>query len=156
MNRLQGSTSEQREAIISRLRSVPSNYPVCHRAECPRSSECLRYQQWLLHQHEPFLMQVNPNEPSLMTNACLNLRPTLVISYALGFLKQYNRMTKEQKRQFRLLCFRKIARTNFFYQLNGTRHTTPEEQIFIRKCAQSVGYNFTPDGFDHTFTAPAW
>lgn len=74
----------------------------------------------------------------------------------MGFLKQYNRMTKEQKRQFRLLCFRKIARTNFFYQLNGTRHTTPEEQTFIRKCAQSVGYNFPPDGFDHTFTAPAW
>lgn len=156
MSRLIGSTPQQREAIIGRLRLPPSDYPVCHRTECPKSSECLRHQQWLQHQREPYLMQVNPNEPSLMTDACLNLRPALVLSYALGFLKQYTRMSKEQKRQFRLLCFGKIARTNFFYQLNGTRHTTPEEQSFIRECAQAVGYDFPLDGFDHTFTAPAW
>lgn len=156
MSRLQGSTPEQRKAVIGRLCQPPACYPVCHRTECPHSVLCLRHQQWLLHQHEPYLMQVNPDEPSLMTDSCRHFRPDTVCTYALGFLRQYRRMNKEQRRTFRFLCFRKIARTNFFYQLNGTRQTTPEEQSFIRQCAQEVGCGFPPDGFDHTFTAPAW
>lgn len=156
MSRLQGSTPLQREVVMEHLRQAPLHYPVCHRSVCPMSKWCLRYQEWLLHQYEPFLMQVNPCTPSLVTDSCHYLRPISVITYALGFLKQYQRMNREQRRKFRLLCFRKIARTNFFYQLNGTRQTTPEEQTFIRECACAVGYDFPPDGFDYTFAAPAW
>lgn len=153
---LQGSTPEQREAVINHLRSTPANYPVCHRAECPMSTQCLRHQQWHEHQHEAFLIQVNPCEPSLMTATCRFHRPASPVTYALGFVQQYNKMDKEQKREFRTLCFRQIARTNFFYQLNGTRQTSPQEQDFIRTCAETVGHHFPEDGFDYTFTAPAW
>lgn len=120
------------------------------------SAQCLRHQQWQRHQHESFLMQVNPSEPSLMTDKCRYLRPTPPVTYALGFLQQYSKMDKEQKRQFRTLCFRGITRTNFFYQLNGTRQTPPCEQDFIRECAESIGHHFPANGFDYTFTAPAW
>lgn len=156
MSRTVYSTPEERRLIIDHLRSVPANYPVCHRSECPLRDKCLRHQEWLRDHNKLFLMQVNPMEPSLMTDSCRHFRDSRPVTYALGFVRQYNRMSTEQKRSFRSLCCRSIARTNFYYELGAHRPIPPEEQAFIRKCAQSAGFDFPQNGFDTTFSAPGW
>lgn len=91
-----------------------------------------------------------------MTESCQYFRDSHPVTYALGFSRQYNRMSTEQKRKFRSLCFRSIARTNFYYELGGHRPIPPEEQAFIIERAQSTGFDFPQNGFDTTFSAPGW
>lgn len=156
MSRIVYSTSQEREVIKRHLHSAPVDYPVCHRSECLLCGNCLRHQQWVLKHNKSFMMQVNPVETSLMTESCRYYRPAQSVTYALGFIRQYNRMSTDQKRKFKLLCMEHIARTNFFYQLAGKRPTTPAEQDLICKCARLAGFNFPSDGFDETFSAPGW
>ena len=121
------------------ITDIPSTYPICEKADCPKAAHCLHQMAYApLRKQEPKLHLINPDfcEPG---ESCPFYKDATPVRFAFGFTNFQKNMFPEQYDHFRILLTTHYGHTGYFRRRRGEKPLSPEEQQFIEKTAKSVG-----------------
>ncbi len=135
------------------FKDAPSGYTLCINNQCPKSSDCIRYQAYLtLPKNEKTIRVVSPSYAETNTESCAFHRPVQFKTLAYDFSKNFNNMTKIQEFSFRASGIQKFGRSEYYRLRGGEKGITPEGQEFLLNLAKQVGFETTSDQFFDRFT----
>ena len=135
------------------FKDAPSGYTLCINKQCPKSSDCIRYQAYLtLPKDMNTIHVVNPSYAEANTEACRFHRPIQFKTLAYDFSKNFNNMTIHQAALFRSAGIAYFNRSEFYRLRGGEKGISPEDQDFLLKLAEHVGFKTTRDQFFDRFT----
>ena len=123
------------------FRQVPRGWALCYVSECPRKSECLRYQACLQAPLIRYLGKcVMPNV--LKQEECPMFRPVQKVRVAVGFRHIFDRVLAKDVAQMRaeLKDFFGSRTTCYRYQI-GRQPLNPRQQQWIKDLFRRHGYN---------------
>lgn len=135
------------------FKDAPSGYTLCINKQCPKSSDCIRYQAYLTLPKDMNTIQVvNPSYAEANAEACRFHRPIQFKTLAYDFSKNFNNMTKIQEALFRSAGIAYFGRSEYYRLRGGEKGITPEDQEFLLNRAEHVGFKTTRDEFFDRFT----
>lgn len=123
------------------FKQVPRSWALCYLSECPRHSECLRYQACLAAPdgrvyHKCILPSV------LRQGPCQHFRPVEKMPMALGFRNIFNEVKAKDIARMRAELADFLGSTTSFYRYrNGLNPLTPLQQQWIRDMFHRYGYS---------------
>ncbi len=121
------------------FRSVPPEYAVCVKSQCPLAGECLHhiaYEQLSQLNHPMRLLA--PAKCSA-DDSCSHFRSNELVAYARGFTNVQRRMYPDQYDRFMQMMLSRYSRTAYFSRRCGDIALTPGEQRLVRRLLQRVG-----------------
>ena len=123
------------------FRQVPRSWALCYVSECPRKSECLRYQACLQAPPAKYFGKcVMPN--ALKQEPCPMFRPIQKVRVALGFRYIFDDVKEKDVAQMRaeLKDFFGSRTTCYRYQI-GSRPLNPRQQQWMKDLVRRHGYS---------------
>ena len=134
------------------FKDAPSEYTLCINKQCPKSSDCIRYQAYLtLPKDVKTISVVNPGYAETNAESCSFHRPIQYKTLAFDFSKNFNDMTKKQESAFRMMGTAHFGRSEYYRLRGGEKGITPEGQDYLLNLAKEVGFETTRDQFFDSF-----
>ena len=121
------------------ITDIPSTYPICEKADCPKAAHCLHQMAYApLRKQEPKLHLINPDfcEPG---ESCPFYRSSEPVRYAYGFAHFQEEMLPRQYDRFCAIMLDQYGRTAFYDRRRGDKPLSPKEQDLVLQTARSVG-----------------
>lgn len=141
---------------LKNMRTKPTKYVYCLKENCPQADTCLHKLFFAEHKDKDTIIEVlNPylqKDGECQHYRTLGRKQTV----AVGFMGQVCRMDTETRRKFQSACMKNICKTVYYEMRAGHRLLSPGEQLYIRRCAQEVNWDFPENGFDHMHEVPVW
>lgn len=152
----QKAIEENLKRQIEARKTQPTKYVYCLKEDCPKADSCFHKLFFKGHKENDTVIEVlNPylqNETE-----CAHYRTWgATQKLAAGFTRQVYAMDEDTRKRFQSRCMKVICKTVYYEMRSGQHLLSPSDQLFIRKCAKEVGWNFPEDGFNQMFIVPAW
>ena len=125
-------------------KEVPGNYAHCLNEQCPRASECLRFQA-AQHANSKITMFLVINPKAIASQEkCSHFRPNQLIRHAVGITHLFDNLPYSKARQIRKQLQRYFER-NYYYRIYRQEYyITIEGQDFIRELFRKEGIHEEP------------
>ena len=131
--------------------TVPNNYTLCIKGDCPKAATCLRYaatemmpaevQRWSI---------VSPAYLAQTEGECPVYRSAEKVRYARGFVRMMSELTVKQAHAVKESIIATFGMAMYYRMRKGTRLITPTEQETIYNLLEQQGITERP-AFD-TYT----
>ena len=125
-------------------KDVPGNYAHCLREQCPRASECLRFQ---VAQYSPettaTLFVINPKHIANQKE-CSYFHSVQLIRHAVGITHLFDNLPYSKARLIKKELLRYFERNRYYRIYRHERSISPEGQEFIRKLFRKEGIQEEP------------
>lgn len=119
---------------------VPFNWPLCYISQCPRHSECLRYQA---HQHAPRQMTTHPCVmPTVLEHdSCPHFHPIRKVRAAKGFRNIISELKEKDLHAIRVeMTIYLGSKTTYYKYKNGVKLLMPRQQEWVKRLLLRHGY----------------
>lgn len=125
-------------------KEVPEYYLHCLHAQCPRSSDCLRYKAAVLAGKEvAYFKTVNPVWADEQEE-CRYFHPARLTRYASGITRLYNDLPHTKYLKIKKIVHNYFGHTHYYRIYNKLRFIKPEDQTFIRELFMKEGIETEP------------
>ena len=125
--------------------TVPTNYTLCIKRDCPKATTCLRHvavammpdevQRWSI---------VSPAYLAQMEGECPHYRSAEKVQYARGFVRMMSAMTVHQAHMVKESLIATFGMAMYYRMRKGTRLITPTEQETIYNLLEQQGITERP------------
>lgn len=134
---------------------IPTGYPVCLHADCPKANTCLHQLAYAPTQQEQEVLRVlNPGRCT-KDEDCKYYRSNAPIRYARGFASFKPKMLPGQWSAFVNILRNEWGRTRFYERRRGDIPMPPSEQDFVLEALKKSGVTDTFD-FDQYEDMSLW
>ena len=136
-------------------KEVPGNYAHCLNEQCPRASECLRFQaaQYANAKTSSFLV-INPKYIASQKE-CSLFHPDQLVRHAVGITRLFDNLPYSKARQIKRQLQGYFERNLYYRIYRKERYISPEGQDFIRELFRKEGILEEPV-FDEYIDTYAW
>ena len=121
------------------ITDIPSDYPICEKADCPKAAHCLHQIAYApLRKREPILKLINLDfcKPG---DSCSFYRSSEPVRYAYGFAHFQEEMLPRQYDCFCTILRSHYGRTAFYDRRRGDKPLSPKEQELVWQAARKAG-----------------
>lgn len=119
--------------------SAPTDYPVCHHADCPQAATCLHQQAYSeLLKKNNYLRLINPCKCS-KDGKCKFYRDSKPVVYARGFINFQKNMFPGQYQTFMMILTHKFGRNPYYERRRGETALSPQEQDIVLAALRKAG-----------------
>ena len=135
--------------------TIPSGYPVCLYADCPKAENCLH--QLAFRRQEEMGTGLRLLNPSKYTAGedCPHYADSQPVRFARGFTGFQKKMYPGQYEKFMTTLILHFGRNQYFKRRRGDVQLSPEEQEVIKRVLQKVGADSSMD-FDEYIEGINW
>lgn len=124
--------------------NVPDTFLHCLHAQCPRSSDCLRFLVAAhVDQDKTHFSIVNPGYVAVREE-CRFFHPARLNRFALGMTHLFDNLPYAKARKIRTMLYNYFDRSIFYRIRNKKRLISPEEQDFIQQVFRGEGIEEEP------------
>ena len=119
-------------ATTKKAETVPTNYTLCIKGNCPKATICLRHKATLMIQADVQKWSiVSPAYLAQMVGECSMYRSAEKVRYARGFVRMMSAMTVHQSHMVKECLIATFGMAMYYRMRKGTRLITPAEQEII-------------------------
>lgn len=118
---------------------IPTTYPLCLHADCPKADTCLRQLAFRHHAElGMYLRLINPTKCTKQ-NSCPHYADSKPVRFAKGFTNFQKRMYPGQYDKFMTILICHFGRNAYFMRRRGETLLPPKEQEIIKKALKRSG-----------------
>lgn len=126
--------------------SVPNNYTLCLKGDCPKAAACLRYAATeMMPDEEQKWSIVSPKYLARMEGECPLFRSAEKVRYARGFVRMMSALTVKQAHTFKDGIVSTFGMNMYYRMRRGERLITPTEQEAIYGLLEKQGIAERPE-----------
>ncbi|MBQ8867662.1 MAG: hypothetical protein IJ013_08085 [Bacteroidaceae bacterium] len=120
-------------------KDIPTTYPLCLHADCPKADTCLR--QLAYRQHAELPLYVRLLNPARCTKqaGCPHYADSKPVIFAKGFTNFQKKMFPDQYSKFMSILICHFGRNAYFMRRRGATPLPPKEQEIIKKALKRSG-----------------
>ena len=125
--------------------TVPTNYTLCIKGDCPKASNCLRHVAVAMMQADVQRWSiVSPAYLAQVEGECPLYRSAEKVQYARGFVRMMSAMTVQQAHTVKDSIIATFGMAMYYRMRKGTRLITPAEQETIYNLLEQQGITERP------------
>ena len=128
------------------IETVPTNYILCLKGDCPKAAMCLRHKATLMMQAEVQTWSIlSPAYLAQVEGECPHYSSTEKVQYARGFVQMMSSLTVKQANAMKDGIVSKFGMNMYYRMRRGDRLITPTEQESIYQLLEQQGVVNRPD-----------
>ena len=132
-------------ATTKKIETVPTNYTLCIKGDCPKATICLHHKATLMMSAEVQRWSiVSPAYLAQMEGECPMYRSAEKVRYARGFVRMMSAMTVHQAHVMKDGIIAAFGMAMYYRMRKGTRLITPTEQETIYNLLEQQGITERP------------
>ena len=125
--------------------TVPTNYTLCIKRDCPKATTCLRHKATQMMSAEVKTWSIlSPAYLAQMEGECPMYRSAEKVRYARGFVRMMSAMTVHQAHVVKDRIIATFGMAMYYRMRKGTRLITPTEQETIYNLLEQQGITERP------------
>ena len=125
--------------------TVPTNYTLCIKGDCPKAATCLRHRATQMMQADVQRWSiVSPAYLTQVEGECPMYRSAEKVQYARGFVRMMSAMTVQQAHTVKDGIIATFGMAMYYRMRKGTRLITPAEQETIYNLLEQQGITERP------------
>ena len=131
--------------MTKKIETVPTNYTLCIKSDCPKAAVCLRYKATQMMSAEVQTWSIlSPANLAQMEGECPMYRSAERVQYARGFVRMMSAMTVHQAHVMKDGIIAAFGMAMYYRMRKGTRLITPAEQETIYNLLEQQGITERP------------
>ena len=128
-----------------KIETVPTNYTLCIKGDCPKATICLRHKATQMMSAEVQTWSIlSPAYLAQMEGECPHYRSAERVMYARGFVRMMSAMTVHQAHVVKDSIIATFGMAMYYRMRKGTRLITPAEQETIYNLLEQQGITERP------------
>ena len=128
------------------IETVPTNYILCLKGDCPKAAMCLRHKATLMMQADVQTWSIlSPAYLAQVEGECPHYSSTEKVQYARGFVQMMSSLTVKQANAMKDGIVSKFGMNMYYRMRRGDRLITPTEQEVIYQILEQQGVANRPD-----------
>ena len=128
------------------MRTVPTNYMLCLKSDCPKATMCLRYKATQMMQTDVQRWSIlSPAYLAQMEGDCPHYSSTEKVQYARGFVRMMSALTVKQADAMKDSIVSTFGMNMYYRMRRGERFITPTEQEAIYQMLEQQGITTRPE-----------
>ena len=132
-------------ATTKKIETVPTNYTLCIKSDCPKAATCLRHKATQMMSAEVQTWSIlSPANLAQMEGECPMYRSAERVQYARGFVRMMSAMTVHQAHAVKDSIIATFGMAMYYRMRKGTRLITPAEQETIYNLLEQQGITERP------------
>ena len=132
-------------ATTKKIETVPTNYTLCIKSDCPKAATCLRHKATQMMSAEVQTWSIlSPAYLAQMEGECPHYRSAERVMYARGFVRMMSAMTVHQAHVVKDSIIATFGMAMYYRMRKGTRLITPAEQETIYNLLEQQGITERP------------
>ena len=132
-------------ATTKKIETVPTNYTLCIKGDCPKATICLRHKATQMMSAEVQTWSIlSPAYLAQMEGECPHYRSAERVMYARGFVRMMSAMTVHQAHVVKDSIIATFGMAMYYRMRKGTRLITPAEQGTIYNLLEQQGITERP------------
>ena len=132
-------------ATTKKIETVPTNYTLCIKSDCPKAATCLRHKATQMMSAEVQTWSIlSPAYLAQMEGECPHYRSAERVMYARGFVRMMSAMTVHQAHMVKESLIATFGMAMYYRMCKGTRIITPTEQETIYNLLEQQGITERP------------
>ena len=134
------------ETTTRTTETVPTNYTLCIKSDCPKAATCLRYKATQMMPTEVKTWSIlSPTFLEQMEGECPHYRSAEKVQYARGFVRMMSALTVKQAHVVKDSIVATFGMNMYYRMRRGERLITPTEQEAIYQMLEQQGVTARPD-----------
>ena len=126
--------------------TVPTNYTLCIKNDCPKAAMCLRYKATLMIPADVMKWSIlSPAYLVQIEGECPHYRTAEKVRYARGFVRMMSALTMNQAHVVKDNIVATFGMNMYYRMRRGDRLITPTEQEAIYQMLEQQGVTTRPD-----------
>lgn len=122
------------------MRTVPTNYMLCLKSDCPKSTMCLRHKATLMIPADMIEWSIlSPAYLAQMKGECPHYRSAEKVRYARGFVRMIRTLPVNISEMVAQKLIARFGRNAYYDMRKGKRTIAPTEQEVIRTVVAECG-----------------
>ena len=122
------------------MRTVPTNYMLCIKSDCPKAATCLRYKATQMMPTEVKTWSIlSPAYLAQMKGECPHYRLAEKVRYARGFVRMIRTLPVNISEMVAQKLIARFGRNAYYDMRKGKRTIAPTEQEVIRTVVAECG-----------------
>ena len=122
------------------MRTVPTNYMLCIKSDCPKAATCLRYKATQMMPTEVKTWSIlSPTFLEQMEGECPHYRSVEKVRYARGFVHMVRTLPVNISEMVAHKLIARFGRNAYYDMRKGKRTIAPTEQEVIRTVVAECG-----------------
>ena len=122
------------------MRTVPTNYMLCIKSDCPKAATCLRYKATQMMPTEVKTWSIlSPTFLEQMEGECPHYRSVEKVRYARGFVRMIRTLPVNISEMVAQKLIARFGRNAYYDMRKGKRAIAPAEQEVIRTVVAECG-----------------
>ena len=131
--------------MTKKIETVPTNYTLCVKSDCPKAATCLRHKATQMMSAEVQTWSIlSPAYLAQMEGECPHYRSAERVMYARGFVRMMSAMTVHQAHMVKDSIIATFGMAMYYRMRKGTRLITPAEQETIYNLLEQQGITERP------------
>ena len=128
------------------IETVPTNYILCLKGDCPKAAMCLRHKATLMMQADVQTWSIlSPAYLAQVEGECPHYSSTEKVQYARGFVQMMSSLTVKQANAMKDGIVSKFGMNMYYRMRRGDRLITPTEQESIYQLLEQQGITTRPE-----------
>ena len=122
------------------MRTVPTNYMLCLKSDCPKATMCLRYKATQMMPADMIEWSIlSPAYLAQMKGECPHYRSAEKVQYARGFVRMVRTLPVNVAEMVMHKLIARFGRNGYYDMRKGKRAIAPAEQEVIRTVVAECG-----------------
>ena len=122
------------------MRTVPTNYMLCLKSDCPKSTMCLRHKATLMIPADVMKWSIlSPAYLAQTEGECPHYRSAEKVRYARGFVRMIRTLPVNISEMVAQKLIARFGRNAYYDMRKGKRTIAPAEQEIIRTVVTECG-----------------
>ena len=128
------------------MRTVPTNYTLCIKSDCPKAAVCLRYKATQMMPSDVMKWSIiSPVHLAQVKDECPHYRSAEKVQYARGFVRMIRTLTVNQAHVVKDNIVATFGMNMYYRMRRGDRLITPTEQEAIYQMLEQQGVTTRPE-----------
>ena len=122
------------------MRTVPTNYTLCIKSDCPKAAKCLRYKATQMMPSDVMKWSIiSPVHLAQVKDECPHYRSAEKVQYARGFVRMIRTLPVNISEMVAHKLIARFGRNAYYDMRKGKRAIAPAEQEVIRTVVAECG-----------------
>ena len=133
-------------ATTKKIETVPTNYTLCTKSNCPKAATCLRHKATQMMSAEVRTWSIlSPAYLVQMEGECPHYRSAEKVLFARGFARMMSALTVTQAHMVKDCIVAKFGMNMYYRMRRGERLITPTEQEELYQLLEQQGVKTRPE-----------
>ena len=134
------------ETTTKTTETVPTNYTLCIKSECPKAATCLHHKATQMMSVDTMKWSIfSPAYLAQMKGECPHYRSAEKVQYARGFVRMMSALTVNQAHVVKDNIVATFGMNMYYRMRRGDRLITPTEQEAIYQILEQQGVTARPE-----------